>query len=80
MFVCVCVFICAFFFFKQGPEGKPGMQGLAGIDGPPVSTVFQNYHRTEFEFVLFIKFLYQPAGDTMVHMDTCALANFIRYH
>lgn len=48
--VCVCLFVCL--CFKQGPEGKHGMQGLPGIDGPPVSTVLQNYHRTEFLFVL----------------------------
>lgn len=23
---------------EQGPQGKMGMQGLPGIDGPPVST------------------------------------------
>lgn len=36
VFVCVC-------FLKQGPEGKPGMQGLPGIDGPLVSIVIQNH-------------------------------------
>lgn len=46
MSVCVC--ICVIFFFLQGPEGKPGMQGLPGIDGPPVSTVLQNHHKTKF--------------------------------
>lgn len=25
-------------FLSQGPQGKKGMQGLPGNDGPPVST------------------------------------------